>query len=117
MAARSQFDDAGPDGPADAAFLWRFDRSLARVEPAVEALVADYATSYCLRPVRRREIRKRAAAGVQWSIDREAVVDLIDEGRGPVLLLVHDIALLRPLRRQLRSRHVRIEYDAPSPSD
>jgi hypothetical protein len=89
---------------------WRFARSLARIEPAVEEVLAEYATSYCGRPLRRRAVEQPSGLWVRWSIDGEPIVDLVDEGRGPVELVVREVALARPLRRRLRSRHVHVTY-------
>jgi len=93
-------------GQDDAAFRWRFSRALARVGPVVEEVLAEYASAYWGRPFRRHD----DGARVRWLIEREAVVELAWSGQGPATLLVHDIALLRPLRRRLRTRHVRVEY-------
>ena len=97
----------------DDSFRWRFDRCLARVVPVLEELLADYATSYCMRAFQRRPATLDDGAGVRWLIDGAVVVDLVYAGRGPARLVVHDVALVRPLRRRLRSRHVTIEYGAP----
>jgi hypothetical protein len=82
--------------------------------------VADYAVSYCGRPVRRREVAPLQSAlhfpGVTWSIDGDVVVEFLASDRGPGRLLVHDIALLRPLRKRLRSRHVQIAYAMSGPT-
>jgi hypothetical protein len=97
----------------DAALLWRFRRRIARVA-SVDAILADYATAYCGRPVRRRDVVPLQSAielpGVTWSIDHEVMVEFLPGARGPGRLVVHDIALLKPIQRTLRSRHVRIEY-------
>ena len=89
---------------------WRYRRALRLVEPAVEELLATYATSYCLRPVRRSDWESNGSFGVRWSIDGELVVELHYDGRVPVDLVVHDVALMRPLRKQLRSRRIRIQH-------
>ena len=92
---------------------WRHQRAVARVRK-VDDLVADYATAYWGRPYRRREIRPFESsielAGVIWSIDGQALVELhtLTED-GVARLLVHDIGLLAPLKRALRTRHIRIE--------
>ena len=99
----------------DRAALWRFQRALARVK-VVEGIVADYATAYCGRPVRRREAGPLESAvqlpGVTWSIDGDLVVEYLVAPSGPAQLVVHDIALLRPLRKALRSRHISVKWGA-----
>jgi hypothetical protein len=98
----------------DEAAVWRFRRALARVEPAVERLLADYATAYWQRPLRRDVVpgadADGAPAGVTWTIDREPVVDFVYEGEGRATLRVHDYALVAPIRRAVRSGHIRVEY-------
>lgn len=78
-------------------------RSVARVA-AVDDVVVRYAAAYCGLPVRRRQDRPH----VTWSIDRDVVVRFVHDGPGPSRLLVHDIGLVGPLRKHLRSRHQRI---------
>ena len=105
----------GPDGArrdADLARTWGYQRALRLVEPAVDELLATYATSFCLRPVRRADWEHDGCCGARWSIDGELVVELRYDGRVPVDLVVHDVALMRPLRTRLRSRRVRIEHSA-----
>jgi hypothetical protein len=101
----------------DAAARWRFARSVARVH-AVDAIVAEYATSYCGLPARRREIAPMQSAvqlpGVTWSIDKEVVVEFLYYGDGPGRLIVYEIALVKPLKRGVRSRHVRLEHAGSS---
>ena len=90
---------------------WRYERAVARVEGAVEAVLADFATSYVGRPVRRRDIRPpRPLPGVAWSIDDDLVVELIHRRDAPDQVLVHDVALLDALKKRLRTRHVDIAY-------
>ena len=80
----------------------------------MRATLADYATNICRRPVRRREVKPLESAvelpGVTWSIDGEIVVELFPNDGAPDRLVVRDIALLAPLKKVLRSRHVRIDY-------
>ena len=101
----------------DQAASWRFTRAVARVR-AVDAILADYATSYCGRPVRRREVAPMQSAvelpGVTWSISGEVMVEFLPGESGPGRLIVSEIALLRPLKKQLRSRHFTIEYRPPA---
>lgn len=93
--------------------MWRFRRAVARAV-AVERVLAEHATAYCRRPLRRREVLPMSSAvelpGVTWTIDSEVVAELLVEDRGPSRLVVHDVSLLAPLRKVLRSRHVRIEH-------
>ena len=97
----------------DRAAAWRFDRAVARVG-VVDAILADYATSYCGRPLRRREIAPLESAvevpGVTWSIEEDVMVEYLHTDDGPGRLIVHEFALLAVIKKQLRSRHVTIEY-------
>ena len=97
------------------AILWRYRRAVARAA-AIEDIVAEYATSICGRPVRRREVRPFTSAvelpGVIWSIDGDVMVELlVVDGERP-RVVVHEIALLKPLRRVLRTRHLSVELAA-----
>jgi len=98
---------------ADRAAAWRFSRGVARVD-VVEAILADYATSYCGRPLRRREIAPLESAvevpGVTWLIEGDVMVEYLHNDDGPGRLIVHEFALLAVIKKQLRSRHVIIEY-------
>ena len=90
---------------------WRFERALARIEPTVETLLADHATSYWGRPVRRHQHTAGPDSPdgrVVWTIDDETVLELRVAERGPATLVVHDVSLFSPLRRALRTRHVRL---------
>jgi hypothetical protein len=81
------------------------------VQP-VDAILADYATTTCGRPVRRQEhaLPTRTKGYVTWAIDGDVMVEFLPALRGPGRLLVHEIALLAPLKKQLRTRHVTVEY-------
>jgi hypothetical protein len=92
---------------------WRFRRAVARTR-VVDEIVADFATSWCGRPVRRPEGGPLESAvqlpGVRWTLEGDVMVELLyDEGR-PSRLVVHEIALLQPLRKALRTRHVTVEH-------
>ena len=95
------------------ALHWRFRRAVERVS-VVDEVLADYATSWCRRPLRRREVLPLTSAvelpGVVWSIDGDVMVEYLVADRGPSRLVVREIALLRILEKRLRSRHVVIEY-------
>ena len=69
-------------------------------------MLADYATTYCLRPVRRVD----AAGTVRWLIDDDPMVEVIHGEAGREQVLVHEIGLLAELKKQLRSRRVSVEY-------
>jgi hypothetical protein len=63
------------------------------------------------RPVRRRELRPAGGvAGVTWSIDGDVMVTFTPAVGGPSRVLVHEIGLLQPIRKQLRSGHVVVEH-------
>ena len=94
-------DDAG----------WRFDRAVARVEPAIDEVVAEHATNLVGRPVRRHTVRPpRPLPGISWSIDDEVVVEYVHRPARRDQVLVHDVALLEALRKRLRSGHVEVAY-------
>jgi len=97
----------------DASAAWRFSRAVERVR-VVDAILADYATSYCGRPVRRREVKPMESAvelpGITWSIEGDVMVEFLPGDRGPGRLIVHEIAILSLVKKQLRSRHLTIEY-------
>jgi hypothetical protein len=97
----------------DASAAWRFSRAVERVR-VVDAILADYATSYCGRPVRRREVKPMESAvelpGITWSIEGDVMVEFLPGDGGPGRLIVHEIAILSLVKKQLRSRHVTIEY-------
>jgi hypothetical protein len=90
---------------------WRLERALARIEPTVETLLAEHATSYWGRPVRRHQVVAEpdsADRRVVWTIDNETVLEVRVAESGPAMLVVHDVSLFSPLRRALRTRHVRL---------
>lgn len=80
----------------------------------LDSILADYATSYCGLAVRRREVAPLQSAvevpGVTWTIDGEVMVEFLPGERGPGRLIVREIALMSSVKKQLRSRHVRVEY-------
>ena len=92
---------------------WRFQRAVARVEAAVEEIVADFATSYVGRAVQRRDVLPpRPRPGIAWSIDGDLVVEFVHRDPRPDQLLVHDVALLDTLKRRFRTRHVEVAHVA-----
>lgn len=103
----------GVDGQT--ADRWGYQRALRLVEPVVEEILATYATSFCLRPVRRSDWEHDGCFGVRWSIDGELMVELRYDGRVPVDLVVHDVTLMRPLRKRLRSRRIRVAHIGATP--
>ena len=78
----------------DGAALWRFRRAVSRVA-AVDSILAEYATSYCGLPVRRREVMPLQSAvevpGVTWTIDGEVMVEFLPGDSGPGRLVVREI--------------------------
>ena len=97
----------------DRAVRWRYERAVARVE-VVDDILAEYATWYCGRPIRRREVLPMASAvelpGVTWSIEGEVMVEFLYDDSGPSRVVVHELALLDVVKKRLRSRHVSVEY-------
>ena len=95
-------------------FVWRCQRALARIDRQVDAIVAEHASSYWQRGAARHE----DWPSVRWTIDNEVVLELCVAVSGPAELVVHDFSLIDPLRRAVRTRHVRIRYatfrDAPA---
>jgi hypothetical protein len=90
---------------------WRYRRAVARVEHAVDEVLAEFAVSYVGRAVQRREILPpRPLPGVAWSIDGDLVVEYLYRESERDRILVHDIALLDVLKKRLRTRHVEIAY-------
>jgi hypothetical protein len=100
---------------SDRAATWRFSRAVERVG-AVDRIVADYATTYCGRPMRRYDVAPLESAvrfrGVTWTIEGDVVIEFIPEDAGPGRLNVYEFALLRPVKQALRSRHIVINYVA-----
>lgn len=86
---------------------WRFERAVERIEPATTAILAEHATSYWQRGLSRREIGDSA---IVWAIDGEPVLEFRFEPRGPSTLVVHDFSLFDPLRKAIRTRHVRLRF-------
>jgi hypothetical protein len=99
------------DSSATDAVVWRCQQALARIESEVEPIIAEHATNLWQRGARRRVEWPRSDdedGWVRWSIEGAPVVELRIAPRGPAELLVHDLSLLDPLRRALRTRHVRV---------
>jgi hypothetical protein len=94
---------------------WRLQRSWSRIEHIVDGVLAEHATTYWMRPVRRLEITSTEGGhGFVWTIDGEHVLEFRVAERGPASLVVHDFSLFEPLRRSLRTRHVRIRLATSS---
>ena len=90
---------------------WRFERAVGRIEPLVQQALVEHATQYWMRPLRRAELgsgTRHDADRVVWTIDREPVLEFRFAERGPSSLIVHDFSLLGPVRRAIRTRHVRV---------
>ena len=85
----------------------------------IDSIVAEYATVICGRPARRRDHPPDGSdisdAVVTWSIDGDVLVTFRPSSRGRGVVSVHEIGLLQPLRKQLRSRHLRVEYRTRTP--
>ena len=86
---------------------WRVARAVERIEPATSAILAEHATSYWQRGLSRREVGDSA---IVWTIDGEPVLEFRFEPRGPSSLVVHDFSLFDPLRKAIRTRHVRLRF-------
>jgi hypothetical protein len=53
---------------------------------------------------------------VTWSIGGDVMVEFVPADHDPDRLVAHELSLLRPVRKALRTRHLTIEYASPSPS-
>ena len=97
----------------DATDRWLFERAVDRVR-VVDSIVAEYASAICGRPARRRDHPPDGSdgqvVGVTWSIDGDVLVTFSPSPRGRSVVTVHEIGLLEPVRKELRSRHLRVEY-------
>jgi hypothetical protein len=86
------------------------------VEQHIDRIVADYAVSYCLRAVQRAVRTGEDDSGkdgaVTWTIDDHLMVEFHGDGRGGGNVRVHEIGLLAPLRKELRSKRLHVEYSA-----
>jgi hypothetical protein len=91
---------------SDPRMAWRFRRAVARVEPAVTGILAEHATSYWQRALSRRE----SDDTILWTIDGQRVLEFRFAPRGPSSLVVHDFSLFDPLRKAIRTRHVRLRF-------
>jgi len=76
------------------------------VGSAIDRILADYVTTYCLRPVRRVDAEGSAC----WIIEDDLMVEVLHGEGGREQVLVHEIGLLSELRKQLRSRRVSVAY-------
>jgi hypothetical protein len=83
------------------------------MEPALTRILVEHATGYWCRPL----VRHQVAAGVGdprprvvWTIDGQTIGEFRFAERGPCDLVVHDFSLFDPLRRAIRTRHVRIRF-------
>ena len=112
MASRGPTDLVRARRLADDRRIWEFRRAVDRVA-VVDEVMADYATNWWRRPFRRLDTLPFESSirvpGVRWSIEGELVAEFVAGDCGHGTLVVHDIALLAPLRRAIRSRRVRIE--------
>ena len=90
---------------------WPMRHLVARVEPDVDAVLAEHATSYWGRPLARRVVEpsdRKPAHQLLWTIDGEPVAELLLAERGPVTLVVHDFSVFTELRTAIRSRRVHV---------
>jgi hypothetical protein len=83
--------------------------AIAKVEAAIDGILAEYVTTYALLPVQRRGSEDGA---VTWSSDNAVLVELTSRDRQSARVVVCEIGLLQPIRKQLRSRRVTIEYES-----
>src|SRR5262245_48869609 len=86
---------------------WQFERHLARIARVVDDVVAEHATSYWGRPARRHDDPPVSST---WTIEGEVVVEFRFDAGGHDQLLVHDVSLVAPLRKRLRTRHLVVEH-------
>ena len=90
---------------------WKFRRAVARVEAVVDEVVAEFATSFVGRPVRRRDVvPPQPRPGIVWSVDRDLLVEFVHRSDAPDQLLVHDVGVLEVLKKRIRSRHVEVRH-------
>jgi hypothetical protein len=89
----------------------QFRRAADRVVPVVDAALAEFVTIYNLRPATRDDAPPR----VVWSIEDEPIVEFVHRDTGTSEVVVHDIGLLGTLKKQLRSRRVRVEHALQEP--
>ena len=94
---------------------WRIARMRDALEPRIEAVLAEQATTYWNRPLRRAEVQGGEPMIVRWSIDGDLVAVLEIGGAGPAQLRVHDVGALEPLRRSLRGQRVVIVHEPRNP--
>jgi len=78
----------------------------AAVESALDRLLAEYATTYCSRPVRRVQVDGAS----RWLVDEDLMVELVHGASRREEVRVHEIGLLSTLRKELRSRRVSVTY-------
>jgi len=89
----------------------QFQRAVARVAPVVEEVLGDFAATYALAAIQRRD----AAPIVVWSIDNAPIVEFEYHESGASDIRVYDISLVALLRKRLRSKRVHIEHALDEP--
>ena len=92
---------------------WPMRHFVARIEPGIETVLAEHATSYWGRPLARVVIAPgevHAPHRLLWTIEGEPVAELVVAERRPVTLVVHDFSVFAPLRAAVRTRHVRVRF-------
>jgi hypothetical protein len=108
---RARAERGGEIGPSS----WRITQLLKAVEPIVESVVAEQATTYWNRAAHRAVDRLPGHTTVAWRIEGVEVVALTAGRTGPARVAAQDIGLLQPLRHRLRGQ--RAVIDAPVLTD
>lgn len=86
---------------------------VARIEPAIDAVLAEHATSYWGGPLARHVVEPSSRCPtlrLLWTIESEPVAELLVAERRPVTLVVHDFSVFTPLRASIRSRHIHVRF-------
>jgi hypothetical protein len=86
----------------------------AAIEQRIDRIVVDYAAAYCLRAVQREQAIDDLA--IAWTVDDHLMVVFRSDDRGGGDVRVHEIGLLAPLRKGLRSRRLRVTYVFGAPN-
>ena len=91
---------------------WRFARAVDRIDPAITAVLVEHATGYWQRPLTRHVVlgQRGDDRRVVWSIDGVLMLEFRFAEHGPSDLVVHEFSLFGPLRKTIRTGHVRLRF-------